>query len=126
MPEHRIIASRGGRSKYKGVNPVGTNGRWFASICRNYKRVYLGTFDTEIEAALAYDTTARELFGEYARLNFPHGYSPSIEVKESQVYETRPLRYENPDVPVPQPAIARPSEVQSVNGAYSHFSEITE
>jgi len=35
------------------------------------KRYNVGHFDTEIDAALAYDRKARELFGSYAYLNFP-------------------------------------------------------
>lgn len=54
-------------SKYKGVTEAGV--RFMAAITHNGKRIYLGTFDKEIEAALAYNTRAIELWGEFARLN---------------------------------------------------------
>lgn len=43
--------------------------KWQASITHNYKRHYLGLFDSEIEAAAAYNQKALELFGENAVLN---------------------------------------------------------
>ena len=61
----------GGTSKYKGVHWEKTKKKFRAKIMYNRKSIHLGYFDDEIAAAKAYDKKAKELFGEYAYLNFP-------------------------------------------------------
>ncbi len=62
-------------SRFKGVHFAKKAGKWIATISCNGKSIYLGSFDAEIEAAKAYDRKARELFGEFAYLNFPNEVS---------------------------------------------------
>ena len=40
-------------------------------ITADYKHIYIGSFTDPIEVAHAYDSKAKELFGEFACLNFP-------------------------------------------------------
>lgn len=56
-------------SKYKGVHYNKQNSNWCASIAFNGKKINIGSFKTEVEAALAYNEKAIKFFGEYAYLN---------------------------------------------------------
>ena len=56
-------------SKYKGVSWHKRIKRWNAKIMHKGKRIHLGYFDDDIDAAKAYNAKAIELFGEYAYLN---------------------------------------------------------
>ena len=55
-------------SVYKGV--FKSRNKWNASITVKYKIIRLGTFKSEIEAAVAYDKAAINFFGEFAYKNF--------------------------------------------------------
>lgn len=60
-------------STYKGVSWDKSRGKWQSKIshrglCRN-----LGRYDSEMDAACAYDAAAITAWGAFARLNFPRG-----------------------------------------------------
>ena len=60
---------QGKSSQYKGVSWHKRNRVWVAYIRLNWKLFYLGCFKNEKEAANAYNSKAKELFGNFARLN---------------------------------------------------------
>jgi hypothetical protein len=63
---------RNARSPYKGAWPPSSNHpKWRAAITHAGVRYFLGVFDSAEGAARAYDSKAKELFGEFAKLNFP-------------------------------------------------------
>ena len=57
-------------SIYKGVSYSSRGRPWKAMLTVGGKRIYLGSFDTQIQAAEAYDKAAKIYFGQYAKLNF--------------------------------------------------------
>ena len=61
---------RTSRSPYKGVERE-SSGKWRARICPHGQRINLGLYGTAEEAAHAYDSAAREIYGEFAYLNLP-------------------------------------------------------
>jgi hypothetical protein len=58
-------------SRYKGVHWCKESRIWKAVIRFKGKKQNLGQFKNEIDAARAYDKAARQLFKEFAYLNFP-------------------------------------------------------
>lgn len=59
--------SRTGTSKYLGVSL--RKNRWVSQITKNRKCKNLGSFISEVEAALAYDAAAEVVHGSFGRLN---------------------------------------------------------
>ena len=59
------------KSGYKGVCYRKKEKKWSAQIHKNGKQVFFKRYKNPELAAQAYDEKARELFGEFAVLNFP-------------------------------------------------------
>lgn len=66
-PHRRRTKPAERHSRHNGVSWYAN--RWRARITVSGRTRHLGRFETENEAALAYNVAAREAFGEFARLN---------------------------------------------------------
>lgn len=56
-------------SSYKGVYRRSDTGKYVAQMRVSGVRKKIGSFNSELEAAAAYNAAARQEFGEYARIN---------------------------------------------------------
>lgn len=56
-------------SEFKGVSFHKQAGKWAAHYRAKNVKQHIGLFDTEVEAALAYNEAARQVWGEAASLN---------------------------------------------------------
>ena len=60
---------KGTSSRFRGVSFYSRDGTWRAAITYNGESTHIGYFQTELEAAMAYDEVALEKYGELAQLN---------------------------------------------------------
>jgi len=60
-------------SEYKGVSWDYRRKKWRAYIQVDRKHIYLGRFDSEVDAAKVYDAAAVEYFGAFAYTNIKGG-----------------------------------------------------
>lgn len=65
-------------SKYRGVHTHHT-GQWRARLGHKGEDIHIGLYDTEIEAARAYDELATELYGAWAMTNVREGRLPPLD-----------------------------------------------
>jgi hypothetical protein len=61
--------NKNNKSGYKGVYWRSDRKRWVALISINGKDKRLGSFKNKLDAAIAYDNYAKEVHGEFVRLN---------------------------------------------------------
>lgn len=66
--QNRKIQSNN-KSKYKGVHLQKDCKRYRADISVNSKQVYLGMYETAVQAAIVYNVAAIKYYGKYAKLN---------------------------------------------------------
>ncbi len=57
-----------GTTEYKGVSLTKQTGRYRSVITINKKQIHLGYFDSKAKAAKAYNSAAKQNFGEFAKL----------------------------------------------------------
>jgi hypothetical protein len=80
-------------SKFKGVYIMKGTGQITANISAQGERFFLGVFQSEEDAARAYDTAARRLHGRFARLNFP-GPGEQAALVDPDTFHSSPIASE--------------------------------
>lgn len=67
--QHNQTPRSNTRSKYKGVDFHKPSNKWRARIMLNKRHIQIGMFESEVDAAQAYNFAATEHHGDFAHLN---------------------------------------------------------
>ena len=71
LSQNRMNSRKGKRNKtgYKGVSWITKNKKYRAQICKDRKVIYLGEFDTALEAYDVYCEAAKSIHGEFHNID---------------------------------------------------------
>jgi hypothetical protein len=75
-------------SGYKGVSLTRENGVWGSRISVNKQEIFLGSFDSAEDAAIAYNHAALEYFGEFASFNDIPDWQSRTPIRREQYQNT--------------------------------------
>jgi hypothetical protein len=78
-------------SKYKGVSFVRGKRKWRAQVSHNGKYKHIGYFETQEQAARAYDEAAKIYHGKFAILNFEQEETKQDGRTEEQINRLRAI-----------------------------------
>lgn len=105
-----------GYSQYRGVCITRT-GKWRSVIYVQRKQHYLGVFDSEIEAAQAYDRAAIRFFGNAGKLNFPFSHPARPAERDHRGPPLIPAARSMPDPQRVELALQRPGSAPDPRSA---------